>query len=112
MLGNAPHWLKRGEAVEPMVSANDPFWGWVVLWVFVLAVLVAFGVWAWRRRFDDVGERAFRGLANRMLLTPRARRAVRDLARAHGSATAAAILLSPSAMTEGEERMLKRRSNG
>ncbi len=79
-------------------------------WPLILAVLgalvfSALTIYLWMRSREpaEPEERAFRRLASRMGLSEREREAVRAAAAAHGEATPAALLLSPSALQQALE---------
>ena len=97
MIATVPYWLQRADPLpEPPPGAGFD-WTSLFGWLLVIAVLVGVGAWIWWRRQAPSSERAFRALANRLLLGPRARGTLRRLARAHGRATPAALILSPTA---------------
>ncbi len=79
-------------------------------WALILAVLgallfSALTIYLWMRSREpaEPEERAFRRLASRMGLSEREREVVRAAASAHGSATPASLLLSPSALRDALE---------
>ena len=102
-----PMWLRVMEEQQnaPPPEPSDPIWAYVA-GTLALCLLISWGFWAiWRRQRIDPHELAFRRLARRLGLSASERSAVRQLAKIHGEATPAALVLSPSAVRVASEKL-------
>ena len=103
-----PMWLRVMEERQnapPLTEPGDPIWPYVVA-VLGACLLISMGVWwIWRRQRIDPRELAFTRLARRIGLSAADRSAVRQLAKIHGVATPAALLISSSAIRYAAEKL-------